>query len=115
VDEGKLIGPNLMSRLLRALNWAEQQMGEEPPAQPPTPLVLEASLPLRWGILDAALPSGSAATVSIWKGHPLADSGTDVTAYAPPLLSGTIALGASVLIARIYGKWYVIATECPPA
>ena len=68
-----------------------------------------------WGKLDAALGSGSSATVSIYWQYPLVDSGNNVTAYAPPLLtSGTINSGkwVEVTYRPDAQKWYVTGAEC---
>lgn len=68
-----------------------------------------------WGKLDGALAAGGSATVSIWRGDPLADTGENVTAHAPPLLTaGSIASGNWVRVTWYphSSKWYVDATEC---
>jgi hypothetical protein len=68
---------------------------------------------VHWGKLDGALAYNGSATCSIWEDDPLADSGRNVTVYAPPLLaSGSLASGSWVKIERIAGKWYVTGAPC---
>ena len=73
----------------------------------------------RWGKLDAELAVSGTATVSCWqttgggwKGWD-EDSGTNVTAYAPPVQASAIASGTWVLIALINGRWVVVLAACP--
>lgn len=69
------------------------------------------------GKLDADLNQGSSATVSIWDGDPLADTGRNVTGYDWMLDSGKkLATGTKVWLVWRTGKWYVIqAAPCPVA
>lgn len=73
-----------------------------------------------YGKLDGALASGDSVTMSIWywTGSAWADSGDNLTVYAPPLLSsGSIASGKWVRTkwcGGIYGsgRWEVVSAEC---
>ncbi len=62
-----------------------------------------------WGKLDGSLSANGSATVSIYWHDPLVDSGNNVTAYAPPLMtSGTINSGkwVEVTYRPDAQKWY---------
>ena len=68
-----------------------------------------------WGKLDGSLSANGSATVSIYWQHPLVDSGHNVTAYAPPLMtSGTINSGkwVEVTYRPDAQKWFVTGSEC---
>ena len=68
-----------------------------------------------WGKLDGSLSANGSATVSIYWKYPLVDSGNNVTAYAPPLLtSGTISSGkwVEVTYRPDAQKWYVTGAQC---
>lgn len=67
----------------------------------------------KWGKLDGALSQGSSATMSIWAGDPLADTGDNITVYDWLLGSGeSIASGKKVKAEFICGKWYATSAEC---
>jgi len=71
--------------------------------------------PNYWGKLDGDLVAAGSATVSVYTGWAIADSGIDVTAYAPPvMLAGTLPSGEWVGIKWYpdYGHWYVVHAEC---
>ena len=68
-----------------------------------------------WGKLDGSLSANGSATVSIYWKYPLVDSGNNVTAYAPPLLtSGTISSDkwVEVTYRPDAQKWYVTGAQC---
>jgi hypothetical protein len=67
------------------------------------------------GKLDGDLAAGSSATMSIWEGSTLADSGRDITVYDWFLPAGKkLASGARVAAVWNSGKWYVDTTDtCP--
>ena len=68
-----------------------------------------------WGKLDGSLSSSGSATVSIYWKYPLVDSGNNVTAFAPPLLtSGTVSSGnwVEVTYRPDAQKWYVTGAQC---
>jgi len=73
----------------------------------------------RWGKLDEDLTAGGTATVSLWQATDGGwdgwdeDSGDNIEAYAPPLLSsGQIDEGKWVLVAYVNGRWVVVLAEC---
>jgi hypothetical protein len=67
----------------------------------------------KFGKLDGVLNQGSSATMSIWAGDPLADTGDNITVYDWFLGSGeSIASGKKVKAEFICGKWYATAAEC---
>lgn len=66
-----------------------------------------------FGKLDGALSQGSSATMSIWDGDPLADTGNNETVYDWYLSTGeSIDSGKKVKAELKRGKWYVTAAEC---
>ncbi len=67
------------------------------------------------GKLDGDLAAGSSATMSIWEGNTLADSGRNITVYDWFLPTGKkLASGAKVAAFWASGKWYVDTTDtCP--
>ena len=67
------------------------------------------------GKLDGDLAAGSSATMSIWEGNTLADSGRNITVYDWFLPSEKkLASGAKVAAFWASGKWYVDTTDtCP--
>lgn len=72
----------------------------------------------RWGKLDADLTSGSSATVSLWGTNGESwgsDTGDNVTAYAPPFQTSTIASGTWVRVYKMPGgsMWIVDLAGCP--
>jgi hypothetical protein len=67
-----------------------------------------------FGKLDGTLNQGGSATMSIWSGDPLADSGENMTVYDWFLeAAGSLALGTKVAAEFYCGKWYVTTAECP--
>lgn len=67
----------------------------------------------QWGKLDGSLSVGGSATVSIWAGDPLADTGDNVTAHDWLLETGdSLDAETKVKIEFISTKWYVTATPC---
>ena len=111
---GKLLGPNLIARLVKILPWAESQMGRDDLGQPHKPQILQ-SMAIRWGKLDATLAydDTTGVTVSIWSGTPFVDSTEDVEYVLPPrwLLAGEIEADALVWFARAEGEWRVVARD----
>jgi hypothetical protein len=67
------------------------------------------------GKLDGDLAAGSSATMSIWEGNTLTDSGRNITVYDWFLPTGKkLASGAKVAAFWASGKWYVDTTDtCP--
>ena len=84
-------------------------------AAPIWEIVQNPGKPRLVGKLDADLTAGSSATMSIWEGSTLADSGRNVTVYDWFLPTGKkIASGARVAAVWNSGKWYVDTTDtCP--
>jgi len=71
--------------------------------------------PSYWGTLDGALAAAGSAAVSVYTAIPLADSGINVTAYAPPVLTvGSLDADGWVRITWFpdLGRWYVVSAEC---
>lgn len=67
------------------------------------------------GTLDGTLSQGSSATMNVYDGDPLADSGDDITVYDWLLPSGESLAGATKVVAfRKSGKWYVIQYQWDP-
>ena len=80
-------------------------------------LIVHPEVRHHWGKLDGDLVAGGTQTISIYAGGPttsdLTDTGNDVTAGAPPLLSsGQLDSGDWVLIERIGGYWWVVGAPC---
>ncbi len=71
--------------------------------------------PKLFGKLDADLTAGSSATMSIWEGSTLADSGRNITVHDWFLPTGKkLKSGAKVAAVWNSGKWYVDTTDtCP--
>lgn len=71
--------------------------------------------PKLFGKLDGDLAAGSSATMSIWEGSTLADSGRNITVHDWFLPSGKkLKSGAKVAAVWNSGKWYVDTTDtCP--
>ncbi len=68
-----------------------------------------------WGKLDDSLSSTKTATVSVWRGDPLADTSIDrYEVRSPPMLtSGTsLSSGSWVMIQRVRNDWFVTHAEC---
>lgn len=94
IAAGVLFGKGLANRVVRQVRRAEgQDRGTSTQRiNPPIP-ALPGS---QYGKLDGALAAGSSATVSryYWNGSAWADTTSNDTVYAPPLLtSGSIASG----------------------
>ena len=85
-------------------------------AAPIWEIVQNPGKPRLFGRLDGDLSAGSSATMSIWEGSTLADSGRNVTVYDWFLPTGKkLTYGAKVAAVWNSGKWYVDTTDtCPP-
>lgn len=110
-----LLDDDAFGRLMRML--AQWESGGAGPRFPSTAQGGFGFAPWHFGKLSAALGVGSSATVRIyrWNGSAWTDSGRDITAYAPPLLTtGTIAQGKWVRIEWHHQarRWYVVSAEC---
>lgn len=108
-DDAKLVGseggmPILYKETGTGTKWALVQMGV-----PHYPVIR--------GTLDAALTVGSSATMSVWDGATLADSGRNVTVYDWWLGTGRqLASGTKVSATWHSGKWYLeVSADCDEA
>lgn len=84
-------------------------------AAPIWEIVQNPGKPRLFGKLDGDLAAGSSATMSIWGGSTLADSGRNITVHDWFLPTGKkLASGAKVAAFWASGKWYVDTTNtCP--
>jgi hypothetical protein len=66
--------------------------------------------PVLRGYLDGDLVAGGSATMSVWDGDPLADTGRSVTVYDPGAISSgkKIASGVGLTASFTAGKWYLL-------
>ena len=73
-----------------------------------------AGLRWEWGKLNGFLDAGGTATMSVWQGDPLIDTGNDIPVSAPPLLAtGQLAKDSWVWVQHHNnGLWYVMGAPC---
>lgn len=77
-----------------------------------TRYVIGNPYPVIRGVLDGDLTQASgSATMSVWDGNPLADSGRNVTVYDPGAITSgkKIASGSGLTACFTAGKWYLLA------
>ncbi len=103
---------NLHNRLLRRLSTGPATMITSFGVfhrQLPTAVTL-----FRWAKLDGTLNAGGSVAALLWRGANGdwgewdTNSGEDVTAYASPLLSSSLASGSWVLLMKLGNRWTVI-------
>ena len=76
-------------------------------------MLIDGGSRILMGKLDGSLSQGSSATMSIWMGSTLTDTGDNITVYDWLLGSGeSIDSGKKVKAEYYCGKWYVTAAEC---
>lgn len=75
-----------------------------------TRYVIGNPYPVIRGYLDGNLNAGSSATMSVWDGATLADSGRNVTVYDPGAITTgkKIASGVGLTACFTAGKWYLL-------
>ena len=73
----------------------------------------EPGVEWKFGKLDGDLAAGGTATMSVWSGSPLADTGDNLTVETPLLTSGTIPATTWVWAQQhSNGGWYVLGAAC---
>jgi len=69
---------------------------------------------IAFGKLDGELARDSSATMSVWAGSTLADTGDNITVNDWLLSTGdSLATATKCVAVKYHTKWYVIAAECP--
>lgn len=113
---GKLLGPNLIRRILRVLPWAENQMGLLRLGKRAEPQILGNG---GWLLvqLNAALDWDDSVGVSgtVWAGTPEVETTQTlekIVAIPKITTSGTFANGSFVRVSRKDGRWKAIGAPC---
>ena len=113
---GKLLGPNLAGRIVRALPWVEAQMGLWSLTKREQPQILGGGGKHLVKLQDALdYDDATGVTGTVWTGKPATATTREVTnivACEKITTSGTFAADSFVWVERIDGKTFVTGAPC---